>query len=614
MTVASGLEWNDIVGQLDDPGIQSPLSVQNRIARQVGDAIAEGRVPANVVSLRIAMLRSFTVEPLLPPLVAQLARRGFAASIRTGRLGDFAEEILRPDSFQAGVPVDATVVFVLPGALAESFFDSPPPEGLDQALEHFLHLIESLAENSAKPVIVANFARPESIFPKNFACRTPEHGRYRTGQLNYRLAQLSARHPRLFVWDIESLANRTGLASFWSARDYATSMQPFSAAAISALSSDLAGLFALVFQRSPVKCVVVDCDNTLWRGIAGEDGPQGIQMGDTYPGSCYRRFQNQLGQLRRLGYLLAIVSKNDEQLVRSIFEQHPDAALKWEDLAAVRVNWVDKPANLREIARELNLGLDSLLFLDDNDFELEMVRSALPEVRCVKVPPEPWLVPSVLPRCEWIDCLSVTDEDQLRAASYGADRKRRVLEQTASDHSAYLRDLKMVATLESFSAERHLSRASQLTRRTNQFNLTTRRYTDADLLAARDQGAMIFLGALTDRFGDYGRVLLAILKPRGPGLAELDTFLVSCRAIGRTVEDAWFQAVLRKVEGLGYASVRAEFIPSSRNTVCADFLPRNGFELTEQCADGRTLYERALGNPAADHTGDSGIVRIESIE
>src|ERR1035438_5519270 len=171
-------------------------------------------------------------------------------------------------------------------------------------------------------------------------------------------------------------------------------------------------------------------------GLAGA-GTADSKTPDTYPGSCYRQFQHQLSQLRRLGYLLALNSKNDESLVQSVFEQHSGVALKWEEFSAIRANWTDKVTNLQDIAAELNLGLDSVLFIDDNDFELDLVRSALPQVRCLKMPAQPWLVPSVLPLCEWIDCLSVTAEDKIRAANYTADRQRKRLEDAATDHSAY---------------------------------------------------------------------------------------------------------------------------------------------------------------------------------
>jgi FkbH-like protein len=606
MSATSQIAWTDIVQQLESQG--PSLSIQNKVARQVQEAISANQLPGNVTILDIALLRSFTIEPLVPPLVAQLARRGLAASIRSGRLGNFAEEIVRRELFLDPGHFDATILFVLPDALAGSFFDAPPPGALNAAVEHFLHLVESLVGTSTGQVIVANFALPESVLARNYTCRIPEHGRYQISVLNRRLAQLSTRYPHLVIWDVEFLASRMGLSSFWSARDYAASMQPFSTQALNTLASALADLFSLVFRRSPVKCIVVDCDNTLWGGVVGEDGPNAIELGDTYPGSCYRQFQHQLSQLRRLGYLLALNSKNDESLVQSVFEQHSGVALKWEEFSAIRANWTDKVTNLQDIAAELNLGLDSVLFIDDNDFELDLVRSALPQVRCLKMPAQPWLVPSVLPLCEWIDCLSVTAEDKIRAANYTADRQRKRLEDAATDHSAYLRDLKMVATIEEFVADRHLSRAAQLTQRTNQFNLTARRYSEAELLGANERGAMIFVGALCDRFGDYGRVLMAILKPKPLGVVELDTYLMSCRALGRTVEDGWFAAILSMLKRLGYCEVRAEYIPTARNSVCAQFLDRNGFELLEQRLDGGKVYKCTL---AAMEGKENDLFRIE---
>jgi FkbH-like protein len=315
-------------------------------------------------------------------------------------------------------------------------------------------------------------------------------------------------------------------------------MQPFEADAAVAIGRGLARLCSLIYSTGAVKCIVLDCDNTLWGGIIGEDGIAGIQIGETYPGVCFRQFQHQLLQLKQLGFLLAINSKNQEQDVRAVFERHPGMALRYDDFAAARINWDNKASNMLSLAEELNIGVDSFLFIDDNPFEVDLIRRELPAVRCLTMPADAWKIPMLLPDCGLADTLRVTSEDANRSRLYSDERQRSDLQKRCGTYDDYLASLGMTLTFECFDAEKHLSRAAQLTQKTNQFNLTTRRYTEADLRQAWENGAAIFMASLRDRFGDYGRILLAIVKRQARGIAELDTFLMSCRVIGRGVEDA----------------------------------------------------------------------------
>ena len=267
---------------------------------------------------------------------------------------------------------------------------------------------------------------------------------------------------------------------------------------------------ALHFRGAP-KCIVVDCDGTLWGGVVGEDGIHGIRLGETYPGVCYQQFQRQLRQLKEVGFLLALNSRNDEADVRAVFEQHPGMVLKYDDFSAVRVNWNDKAANMAAIAEELNLGTESLVFIDDNAFELERVRSAHPGIACLAVPRETWKLPELLPGMAVLDRLSLTAEDRAKSAMYARERQRDALRGRVVSFDDYLRQLDLRMTIEGFTPERHLDRAVQLLQKTNQFNLTTRRHSQREVLDLHEAGAMIHVASLADRFGDYGRIALSII-------------------------------------------------------------------------------------------------------
>ncbi len=394
-----------------------------------------------------------------------------------------------------------------------------------------------------------------------------------------------------------------GAERFYSQRDMMAAMQPFSAAAIPALAQRLAELCVL-YKTTPVKCIVLDCDNTLWGGIIGEDGLSGIQLGETYPGLCYQQFQRQLDELNRLGFLLAINSKNNEADVNQVFEEHPSMVLKMEQIAAARINWQDKATNMRALAQDLNIGLDSFVFIDDSEFEINLIREQLPEVRCALVPRQPWKLLSLLPRSGVIDRLSVTEEDRKKARMYGQERRRRQFREEAGHLQDYLRGLGIQMKFEPFDPQPHLVRAAQLTQKTNQFNLTTRRYAEADLVQMSEKGAAVFLASLADQFGDYGRIALAIVRPASsPQTCNLDVFLLSCRVIGRGIEDSFLRLVMGEMKRARFEKLEAEFIPTARNAVCKSFLSKNDFVETSRTTDDHAHYEYDLRNdvpPVAD--------------
>jgi FkbH-like protein len=578
--------WESLQAILRESPPGAPLGLHARVARQVASLLADGRVPPQVERLRVAVLRSVTIEPLVPSLIAALAELGFAAEVRLGQLGALAQETLRDDSFVYAEAFDVCIVLVLlehavPGVASPgvSFTADTGTEVVEQ--------VARLAERFRGQVIACNMVTPEPRLAARFQAQSPARGRYVAAHVNHRLAGLAVSHSNLAICDVESLAMEIGARAFWSPRDMASAMQPFSVEGLVRVGRRLAELCALA-RRTPVKCIVLDCDNTLWGGIVGEDGLTGIQLGETYPGSCYRYFQRQLLELSELGFLLAINSKNNEADVRAVFEQHPGMVLPLERVAALRVNWQDKVANLTELAEELNIGLDSFLFIDDSEFELDYVRRQLPRVRCLRTPEQPWRLPELLAD-EALDRLRIATEDRRKTEMYAQERQRERFKTQAGDLAAYLRGLDIHLTFEPFDPTRHLTRAAQLTQKTNQFNLTTRRYSEADFRALHERGALVYLASLRDRFGDYGRVALAVVQPADQA-AALHVFLMSCRVIGRGIEESFLRLVMRRARQRGFERLEAEFIPSPRNAVCRDFLARAGLSEVARDADGRMRY------------------------
>ena len=570
------------------------LAEAARIQREIGALLASGTLPAALRPLRIACLRSVTVEPLLPQVVATLAHRDFAATIELGGLGNVLFEVASADSFLYSSVFDVCIILVSAESVLPRLAD---PEAcfddMEATLQVFLESLNTAASRFPGLIVLCNFAPPGLGVGRRFQSQDPASSRYAVSRANRLIAARVQQHARMVLCDLEYLSQQLGREQFYSARNMSTVMQPFSPLGFHRVCQEWADLCQLHF-RGPAKCVVLDCDNTLWHGIIGEDGLHGIRLGEGYPGTCYQQFQRQLKQLKNMGFLLAINSKNNEADVRAVFDEHPAMVLKYDDFAAVRANWESKGDNMASIAEELNLGLESFLFIDDNPFEIEQVKAACAGVACVQVPSEPWKLPEVLPSIVRLDRLAITAEDRKKSEMYRQERQRKAVCDGTSGIEDYLRQLDLEMTIESFQAEKHLDRVVQLLQKTNQFNLTTRRHDAGSVLAMARSGAMIRLASLRDRFGDYGRIALAIVTFAG-GVAWLDTFLMSCRAIGRRAETMFLTVILEQLRKAGCTELRGEYLPSPRNQVCEKFLPEHGFhEIGGRIAPEGRCFERDL--------------------
>ncbi|MHC4706357.1 MAG: HAD-IIIC family phosphatase, partial [Planctomycetota bacterium] len=352
-----------------------------------------------------------------------------------------------------------------------------------------------------------------------------------------------------------------------------------------------------ILERTPkVKCIVLDCDNTLWGGIIGEDGMAGIALGPEYPGNCFVAFQRRLLDMLNRGCLLAICSKNNLHDVQQVIREHPSMVLREENFAAILANWDPKPDNLSLLAEELSLGLDSFLFVDDSPHECRMVRNVLPEMRVVQVPEQPLEVPFCLDHLQELEILSLTDEDRQRFRMYVHNRRRKELAVTCGDLSDYLNSLKMKMRISVNGAE-HVSRLSQMTQKTNQFNLTTKRYSEKDIRSfVDDDNWMVAHFSLSDIFGDNGIVGLMLASDMTSDTVLIDTFLMSCRIIGRRAEEAFLYRMLRSFRELNKLKVKASYIPTSKNSLVEDFWAKQDF-----IPLGESYYESDLANLPEDH-------------
>ena len=351
----------------------------------------------------------------------------------------------------------------------------------------------------------------------------------------------------------------------------------------------------LALQRR--KCLVLDLDNTLWGGILGEDGIDGIQVGGDYPGKAYTAWQLALKQLAASGVILAICSKNNEADVNEAWEKNPHLVLKRQHFSAVRINWLDKVSNINALAAELNIGLDSMVFVDDNPSERELVKQLLPQVAVPDFPDKPYqLMPFYKSLVEqYFRVYAVTTEDKAKTEQYQANAMRNAEMGRFADMESFLYSLDM--RLDVACADEHnLPRIAQMTQKTNQFNLTTRRYTITDVQQRIDAGWHIYCVSVSDRFGDSGITGTIFLEPVDDFTVNIDTFLLSCRILGKGIEEAFFKTVLNLMRLDGYRHLSAQYLPTARNGLTADFYDRMGMQASEPAPDGSKRYTMELNS------------------
>ncbi len=392
--------------------------------------------------------------------------------------------------------------------------------------------------------------------------------------------------------DLDDVLQQVGRDRFFDRRFWYTAQFPFTSEAAREIARRVINIGVLL-KTPRAKVLALDADNTLWRGILGEDGQEGIGLGPEYPGAAYVDFQRRILDFQQRGLILALCSKNNPGDVDQLLRDHPHQVLRHEHFAALKVNWQPKTDNLVALAKELNVGLESVIFVDDSDHECSAIRHVLPQVEVVQVPERPVDVPACLDHVARLEVLALTAEDVAKTALYAQERQRQALSADIARNGGALRDYLAQLGMKTdvhVDAMSHVARLSQLTNKTNQFNLTTHRYDEQQIKGfIADDRWLVADFSLTDSFGHSGIVGLALFDMKDPGYAELDTFLMSCRVIGREAEAAFLQALLRELVGRGVTRVVADFRETSKNALVKSFLPEQGFDL---CADGR--YRRNL--------------------
>jgi FkbH-like protein len=548
---------------------------------------------------RVAVARSFTVEPVIPLLRARCFAAGIDATVHVGDFNAYAREVLDPASSLYQFAPDILILAVrtadvVPGLWydAADLSAAEMDRVVERTLADFASWIETFRRCSAAHLILHDLETPAHPVLGVLEAQQTGGPQAAIGRLNQGLRDLARQHPGVYVLDYDGLVARHGRLRWHDERKWLTMRMPIAADGLIHLADEYMRFMHPLTGRV-CKALVVDLDNTLWGGVVGEDGLGGVQLGVEYPGATYRACQRAILDLYQRGVILGICSKNDPAEALAVLETHPDMLLRPRHFAARRINWADKAQNLSEIAAELNIGLDALAFLDDSPVEREWVRSRAPDVYVIELPADPTLYAQTLRECPVFERLALSDEDKRRGEHYAARHGRAELQQAATSVEEFHHSLDMTAEIAG-PTPLTLARIAQLTQKTNQFNLTTRRYTDQELREmVRDPGVRILSLQLRDRFGDSGIVGVAIARVAG-AVWEIDAFLLSCRAIGRGVETALLASVAQQARQTGAQRLLGWYRPTAKNGSVRDFYPAHRFmAVTEQ--DGSSLWTFDLG-------------------
>ncbi len=531
---------------------------------------------------KIAVLRNMTVEPVLPVLEAELLMAGLYPDVHVADFDTIASDAMNPDSDLYALAPDCVVIAQWPETLTPALWSRFPTlsremvdEEIQRVADDLKMVMSALREKTGVPVLATNIPCPGHGAMGMMEAQSGEHQRAAIDRLNRALIKAAGPFGDVYWIDLAGLINRLGYEQAFDRRYWQIARAPLGKSALVPLGRHMAALIRAL-TGGVRKCLVLDCDNTLWGGIVGEDGMAGVKVGADYPGSAYRAFQQAVLNLKARGVMLAINSKNNEADVLEVFRDHPGMLLREDDFVAMRVNWRDKASNLRELAEELNIGLDALVFADDSAFECDFVRAALPEVAVLHLQGGASGYADKLAEGAYFDRLSLSAEDAKRSEMYLADRKRKNMAAGAASIEDYLRGLEIEAEIAE-PAPADIPRVAQLTQKTNQFNLTTRRYTEGDVSRfIKDPAKKVYAMKLRDKIADIGLVGVAIASEES-GACVIDTFLMSCRALGRGAEDAMLSRVLRDAGG---APVIGRFLPTGKNAQVARFFPKRGFEET----------------------------------
>jgi len=571
-----------------------------KLAKTIGKARADGRSLDPLIPFRLAVLSNSTIDMIVPALVASAARHGIALDVIQPSYDQVPQEALTPDSKVNSSKPDAVLLALdyralpLKLSLADAAASSATVQGVMQYLQMLRNGIKT---NSNAVCIFQTFAPPVETLFGSLDRALPGTLRSLIDNINRELAEYVLGSGDALL-DVAGLAETVGLAGWHNTQLWNMAKFSFSDELIPLYADHVARTIAAIRGRSR-KVLILDLDNTIWGGVIGDDGLEGIKVaqGDA-TGEAHLAVQRLALDLRRRGIVLAVSSKNTDEVARAPFMQHPEMLLKLDHIAVFQANWNDKATNIQAIAEELSLGLDTMVFLDDNPVERGLVRQLLPQVAVPELPQEAAYYARTLTAGGYFEAVAFASEDLKRADFYQDNAKRAELQKQVGDVDAYLASLDMTITFQPFDATGR-ARIVQLINKSNQYNLTTRRYTDPEVAAAESDPEVFTLQVrLADIFGDNGMISVVICRPSEAGVWDIDTWLMSCRVLGRKAEHMVLREILEHARAAGIHKLTGTYRPTDRNQLVVDHYARLGFKKTGEEDSGLTRWELSVSDTA----------------
>jgi FkbH-like protein len=540
--------------------------------------------------LRIALLADVSTQHLAPILRTLFADGGVGLDLYEAPYDTIATEIFDPASGLYAFEPQVVVVLQSSARLTAAYYqlDGDRSGFVDERLRTTTAAWSAVLERTRAHLVQSTYVLPCDRAHGSFGAQVPGALQTVVRELNRELCARARTMPGVRILDLDELAGWVGRRTFLDERLWILTKSLCALPVLPEVAQSLVDLVLAALGRT-VKCVVLDLDDTLWGGVVGDDGLEGIRLGDMDDGAAFHSFQLFLRELWRRGVLLAVCSKNDEAVARRVFREHPRMVLREEHLAAFVANWEDKASNLRRIRAQLDIGFDSIVFLDDNPFERNLVRQLLPEVIVPELPEDPALYVRTLCELNLFETASVSELDARRGAMYQDQARREEERERFSSLEEYLASLETAVEVRPF-CRADLPRIAQLVQRSNQFNLTTRRYSEAECAAlCSDPDRLAFTVSVRDRFGDFGLVAVAVLR-RTPGALEIEAFLMSCRVLQRGVEHFAMGRVFDLARAEGVDRVVGRFLPTPKNGMVKDLLARMGFQRVPAASAGEEVW------------------------
>jgi len=479
---------------------------------------------------------------------------------------------------------DYVLIWLSSEKLYEEFLDLPLSERASFA-ENYMAGIEgwwgNIITGTNARILQTNLVEINDKALGQFSAKVDVSFIFQLRKLNYLMQEAMSGQKNVFPIDVSAIHNRLSRKEFFDPVLYFSSKMPVAINSLSYVAKAVVDVIKSSTGRIK-KCVILDLDNTLWGGVVGDDGPGGIEIGELGRGHAFANFQRWLKELKDFGIILAVCSKNNEDMAKEPFENNDEMILRLSDISVFVANWDDKASNIRLIKETLNIGFDSMVFIDDNPFERNLVRQLLPEVTVPEMPEDPAEYVDFLQSENLFDTISYTGVNADRTQMYQEEFARKKLEKSYESIDDYLKSLEMVAKVGPFESSRY-ARIAELSQRSNQFNLRTVRYTEEEIeKIAKDPDYITLYFTLRDKFGEYGVISAVIMKKVSKKEVFIDTWFMSCRVLKRGMEDFIINSIFVAAKGAGYDTISAEYIPTAKNKMVKDIYKEKGFESTSE--------------------------------